>query len=258
MSEDREAGFLSALEEQPGDDTSWLVFADWLEERGDPRGQYLRFTADLVRGEIDGHDPMLVREHLRQLAVTLPVPWTEQITRLRATRPLRFRIGEVTQMTVPEPGTLVSGFLAAGTVFASGGVAILLESGVAHSWVCRITGLPSRWPASHSAGQEPLEFRLMLPSQTARVIERGMIVDSPEGAARLKRRLDWPLAELELSVRATNCLESEGIISIGDLVLRIDDELLEIRNFGETTLREVQGKLARMGLSLGMPPLRLP
>ena len=60
------------------------------------------------------------------------------------------------------------------------------------------------------------------------------------------------LAELELSVRATNCLESEGITTVRDLVIRTDEELLEVRNFGETTLREVKQKLTERGLALGM------
>ena len=60
------------------------------------------------------------------------------------------------------------------------------------------------------------------------------------------------LAELELSVRATNCLESEGITSVRDLVIRTDEELLEVRNFGETTLKEVKQKLQERGLALGM------
>ena len=60
------------------------------------------------------------------------------------------------------------------------------------------------------------------------------------------------VAELELSVRATNCLESEGITTVRDLVIRTDEELLEVRNFGETTLKEVKAKLAERGLSLGM------
>jgi len=68
----------------------------------------------------------------------------------------------------------------------------------------------------------------------------------------LERKLNMSLAELELSVRATNCLESEGITSVRDLVLRSEDELLEVRNFGETTLREVKGKLTERGLTLGM------
>jgi hypothetical protein len=71
----------------------------------------------------------------------------------------------------------------------------------------------------------------------------------------LEQKLNMSLAELELSVRATNCLESEGITTVRDLVLRSEDELLEVRNFGETSLREVKAKLAAVGLSLGM---RLP
>lgn len=68
----------------------------------------------------------------------------------------------------------------------------------------------------------------------------------------LEEKLNWTLVELELSVRATNCLETEGIDTVRQLVVRTEDELLEVRNFGETTLREVKAKLALHGLSLGM------
>lgn len=68
----------------------------------------------------------------------------------------------------------------------------------------------------------------------------------------LERKLNMSLAELELSVRATNCLESEGITTVRDLVTRNEEELLEVRNFGETTLREVKIKLTERGMSLGM------
>src|SRR5438309_3734485 len=68
----------------------------------------------------------------------------------------------------------------------------------------------------------------------------------------LERKLNMSLAELELSVRATNCLESEGITTVRDLVIRSDEELLEVRNFGETTLKEVKSKLSERGLFLGM------
>src|SRR5262249_26935210 len=70
--------------------------------------------------------------------------------------------------------------------------------------------------------------------------------------AELERKLNMSLAELELSVRATNCLESEGITTVRDLVIRTDEELLEVRNFGETTLKEVKQKLQERGLHLGM------
>src|SRR5262245_4581920 len=75
---------------------------------------------------------------------------------------------------------------------------------------------------------------------------------TPAESIALEEKLNWPLAKLELSVRATNCLESDGIATVRDLVIRNDDELLEIRNFGETPLREVKAKLALHGLALGM------
>jgi DNA-directed RNA polymerase subunit alpha len=64
--------------------------------------------------------------------------------------------------------------------------------------------------------------------------------------------LNRSLAELNLSVRATNCLEAEGIDSVRDLVTRAEDDLLQVRNFGETTLLEVKERLATIGLRLGM------
>jgi len=71
----------------------------------------------------------------------------------------------------------------------------------------------------------------------------------------MEQKLNMSLAELKLSVRASNCLESEGITTVRDLVQRTEDQLLEVRNFGETTLNEVREKLTELGLRLGM---RLP
>lgn len=68
----------------------------------------------------------------------------------------------------------------------------------------------------------------------------------------LEEKLSQSLAELNLSVRATNCLESEGINTVRDLVLQTDDQLLQVRNFGETTLSEVKERLGVIGLRLGM------
>jgi DNA-directed RNA polymerase subunit alpha len=78
------------------------------------------------------------------------------------------------------------------------------------------------------------------------------VAPSEGGDLELERKLNLSLAELELSVRATNCLESEGITTVRDLVIRNDEELLEVRNFGETTLKEVKQKLTERGLHLGM------
>lgn len=73
---------------------------------------------------------------------------------------------------------------------------------------------------------------------------------SPE--AQLEAKLNMTLADMRLSVRANNCLESENIQTIRDLVVRTEDSLLEVRNFGDTTLNEVREKLSQYGLHLGM------
>lgn len=65
-------------------------------------------------------------------------------------------------------------------------------------------------------------------------------------------KLGMSLAELKLSVRAMNCLESENIHTVRDLVQKTEDQLLEVRNFGETTLTEVKEKLHELGMYLGM------
>jgi DNA-directed RNA polymerase subunit alpha len=75
------------------------------------------------------------------------------------------------------------------------------------------------------------------------------------GDVAIDSKLNMSLAELNLSVRATNCLESENINTVRDLVQRSEDQLLDVRNFGETTLNEVRQKLSELGLRLGM---RLP
>jgi DNA-directed RNA polymerase subunit alpha len=79
-----------------------------------------------------------------------------------------------------------------------------------------------------------------------------LVVDGGPIDHELERKLNMSLAELELSVRATNCLESEGITTVRDLVIRTDEELLEVRNFGETTLKEVKIKLEERNMHLGM------
>ena len=68
----------------------------------------------------------------------------------------------------------------------------------------------------------------------------------------LERKLNLKVSDLKLSVRATNCLESENIRTVRDLVTRNEDQLLEVRNFGQTTLVEVRDKLTELGLRLGM------
>jgi DNA-directed RNA polymerase subunit alpha len=68
----------------------------------------------------------------------------------------------------------------------------------------------------------------------------------------LAKKLSIPIQELELSVRASNCLESVKLETVGQLVQMTDADLLKIRSFGKTSLREIKRKLADIGLSLGM------
>jgi DNA-directed RNA polymerase subunit alpha len=74
----------------------------------------------------------------------------------------------------------------------------------------------------------------------------------PKVDKELETKLNMPIQELELSVRASNCLESVKVETVRQLVKMNDADLLEIRSFGKTSLREVKRKLADIGLSLGM------
>lgn len=68
----------------------------------------------------------------------------------------------------------------------------------------------------------------------------------------LIRKLNMPLTDLELSVRASNCLESARVDTVAQLVQMTDSELLKLRSFGRTSLREVKRKLIDLELDLGM------
>ncbi len=76
--------------------------------------------------------------------------------------------------------------------------------------------------------------------------------DAPEEQSELDLILDQPLEKLNLSVRAKNCLDSENILTVRELVAMTESELLKVRNFGKTSLKEVKTKLQDLGLSLGM------
>ncbi|MBC8328729.1 MAG: DNA-directed RNA polymerase subunit alpha [Planctomycetes bacterium] len=70
---------------------------------------------------------------------------------------------------------------------------------------------------------------------------------------RLSSLLNEPIERLELSTRARNCLDTAGITTLGDLVHRNKDDLLAIKNLGQTVLTEIEKKLAELDLSIGMP-----
>jgi len=75
---------------------------------------------------------------------------------------------------------------------------------------------------------------------------------APAVDEELRRKLEMPIASLELSVRAGNCLEAARIIAVADLVKHDEPYLLQLRSFGKTSLIEVKRKLSDLGLTLGM------
>jgi DNA-directed RNA polymerase subunit alpha len=60
------------------------------------------------------------------------------------------------------------------------------------------------------------------------------------------------VGDLELSVRSQNCLRNEGIIYIGDLVVRSESAMLKTANFGKKSLNELRDLLERMNLKFAM------
>ncbi|MGD8452927.1 MAG: DNA-directed RNA polymerase subunit alpha [Phycisphaerae bacterium] len=87
-------------------------------------------------------------------------------------------------------------------------------------------------------------------SQTAAAVPAD--APAPVVDEELRGKLDRSIADLELSVRASNCLEAARILTVGDLVSMTEDDLLQLRSFGKTSLMEVKSKLQDMGLMLGM------
>lgn len=76
------------------------------------------------------------------------------------------------------------------------------------------------------------------------------MIDPTQFTADSQMQLDRPLAELNLSVRARKCMVRLGLNTIGELVRKTGDDLLECKNFGVTSLNEVREKLTELGLKL--------
>jgi DNA-directed RNA polymerase subunit alpha len=68
----------------------------------------------------------------------------------------------------------------------------------------------------------------------------------------LRRKLNMSVNEIELSVRAANCLNNANITTVGQLAQKSEADMLKYRNFGKKSLNEIKAKLSELGLSLGM------
>jgi len=82
--------------------------------------------------------------------------------------------------------------------------------------------------------------------------EEVQTIEPSSSDIRLNDNLYKSVDELELSVRAANCLENAGIRFIGELVTRSESDMLKTKNFGRKTLNEIKDLLSEMGLHLGM------
>jgi DNA-directed RNA polymerase subunit alpha len=69
---------------------------------------------------------------------------------------------------------------------------------------------------------------------------------------KMKKLLNMSVNEIELSVRAANCLNNANITTVGQLAQKTEQEMLKYRNFGKKSLNEIKDKLQSLNLSLGM------
>ena len=80
--------------------------------------------------------------------------------------------------------------------------------------------------------------------------------ETPAGVSeenmKLKKLLNMSVNEIELSVRAANCLNNANITTVGQLAQKTEAEMLKYRNFGKKSLNEIKDKLQQLGLGLGM------
>jgi DNA-directed RNA polymerase subunit alpha len=78
----------------------------------------------------------------------------------------------------------------------------------------------------------------------------GLVLGPEEGEDEVSGVLAQPIEDLDLTVRSYNCLKRENVTTVGELVEKSEDDLLEIRNFGQKSIDEVKAKLEELGLSL--------
>ncbi len=84
-------------------------------------------------------------------------------------------------------------------------------------------------------------------------IEFETVVDTQdEERVRMRKLLNMSVNEIELSVRAANCLNNANITTVGQLAMKTEQEMLKYRNFGKKSLNEIREKLSSLHLTLGM------
>jgi uncharacterized protein (TIGR02996 family) len=186
-----EPAFLRAIADRPDDDDLLLVYADWLEERGDGRAEFLRLLGAIASGAAFGEQPVArdrlvhrVNARLKRLRKAVDRGWAKQVIQLRSAAPLRFRIWRVhhTGGRYDPNDTDVYGILEAGSLQVDDKVELPLDGGkVLQERIAQIYGHnPSTISLQrHASGQAPLllmlrffSFNEWFPVQAPGVIRR--------------------------------------------------------------------------------------
>jgi DNA-directed RNA polymerase subunit alpha len=78
----------------------------------------------------------------------------------------------------------------------------------------------------------------------------GLVLGPEQGEDEVSGVLAQPIEDMDLTVRSYNCLKREGVTTVGELIQKSEEDLIEIRNFGQKSIDEVKAKLEEMGLGL--------
>jgi DNA-directed RNA polymerase subunit alpha len=103
--------------------------------------------------------------------------------------------------------------------------------------------------AISAAGSTLVEL-FQLFAQSGEGASSGLVLGPEPGEEEVSGVLAMPIEDMDLTVRSYNCLKREGVQTVGDLVQKSEEDLLEIRNFGQKSIDEVKAKLEDMELDL--------
>jgi DNA-directed RNA polymerase subunit alpha len=91
--------------------------------------------------------------------------------------------------------------------------------------------------------RDELDIFAQLGKPEPAVVEHGV----GKGVALEPDKYNTPIEELDLSVRAYNCLKRSGLMTVGQVLEKSEDELLTLRNFGQKSYDELKAKLSELG-----------
>jgi DNA-directed RNA polymerase subunit alpha len=108
-------------------------------------------------------------------------------------------------------------------------------------------------PSDAVSSAAALVVEQMQPLVTYSKISQVVAEEGPARPSIPEELSNKPVDQLNLSVRTMNCLRRGGIVTVGELTIKSERDLLTLRNFGQKSLNEIKEKLTEMGLSLASP-----